>query len=157
MNRYKINAPVAIASTDDNTFATGVTGARWVGMDPTVLGAAGNVGAGNGLTYSDAIVESAISTAIAKTVSITFPNLAINQTNYFQQTLDSMQFSSQVEFLGIVPIGIAGGVGAPLTVQSAVLGALNYSIVRDSLAIKIPQAQVPNVSGKTLNLIIYYK
>lgn len=158
MNKYIVNLPNPVVATNDANLVTGITGARWVGTNPDEAGAAGNFAAGNGLIYSNAIVGNKTDTALTKLVNLNIPALTAGQDNAVQVDLASLEFSSGITILGIVGIGIVDkDAGASLVANPTVLAALNYSIVRNSMIIKVPQAQIANLENKSLNVMIYYR
>ena len=158
MNKYKINLPNPVVATDDNVLDTGITGIRWVGTNPDATGAAANFAAGNGLIFSNSIENNKTDTALSKVVTLTIPTLTAGQDNVIQETLSALEFSSGITILGIIGLGIVDmAAGAILVSNPEILTALNYSIVRNSLIIKVPQAQIANVENKSLNIMIYYR
>lgn len=158
MNKYIVNLPNPVVATNDANLVTGITGARWVGTNPDEAGAAGNFAAGNGLIYSNNIVANKTDTALSKIVTLNVPALTAGQDNAIQETLSSLEFSDAVTILGIIGLGVVDtAAGATLVSDPTVLTALNYSVVRKSLIVKVPQAQIANVENKSLNVIIYYR
>ena len=158
MNKYIVNLPNPVVATNDANLVTGITGARWVGTNPDEAGAAANFAAGNGLIYSNAIVGNKTDTALTKLVNLNIPALTAGQDNAVQVDLASLEFSSGITILGIVGIGIVDkDAGASLVANPTVLAALNYSIVRKSMIIEVPQAQIANLENKSLNVMIYYR
>ncbi len=158
MNKYIVNLPNPVVATNDANLVTGITGARWVGTNPTEAGAAGNFAAGNGLVYSNSIVGNKTDTALTKIVTLEMPTLTAATDNAVQVDLASLEFSSGITILGIIGIGIVDtAAGASLVANPTVLAALNYSIVRNSMIIEAPQAQIANLENKSLNVMIYYR
>ena len=158
MNKYKINLPDPVVATNDAVLETGITGIRWVGTNPTEAGVAGNFAAGNGLIFSNSIVNNKTDTALSKVVTLTIPTLTAGQDNAIQETLSALEFSDAVTILGIIGLGVVDmAAGATLVSDPTVLAALNYSVVRKSLIVKVPAAQIANVENKNLNIMIYYR
>lgn len=158
MNKYKVNLPNPVIATNDAVLNTGITGTRWVGTNPDATGAAANFAAGNGLIFSNSIENNKTNTALSKVVILTIPTLTAGQDNVIQETLSALEFSSGITILGIIGLGIVDmAAGAILVSNPEILTALNYSIVRNSLIIKVPQAQIANVENKSLNIMIYYR
>ena len=158
MNKYKVNLPNPLLATDDAVLSTGITGTRWAGTNPTVAGVAGNFAVGNGLMFSDSIDNNKTNTALSKVVTLTIPALTAGQDNVIQETLSALEFSSGITILGIIGLGIVDmAAGATLVSNPIVLAALNYSIVRNSLIIKVPSAEIASVENKSINIIIYYR
>ena len=158
MNKYKVNLPNPVLATNDAVLATGITGTRWVGTNPTVAGVAANFVAGNGLIFSDSIDNNKTDTALSKVITLTIPALTAGQDNVIQETLSALEFSGGITILGIIGLGVVDmAAGATLVSNPIVLAALNYSIVRNSLIIKVPAAEIANVENKSLNIIIYYR
>ncbi len=158
MNKYKVNLPNPVLATNDAVLATGITGTRWVGTNPNEDGVAANFVAGNGLIFSDSIDNNKTDTALSKVITLTIPALTAGQDNVIQETLSALEFSSEITILGIIGLGVVDmAAGATLVSNPIVLAALNYSIVRNSLIIKVPAAEIANVENKSLNIIIYYR
>ena len=158
MNKYKINLPNPVVATDDNVLDTGITGIKWIGTNPDATGAADNFAAGNGLIFSNSIENNKTDTALSKVVTLMIPTLTAGQDNVIQETLSALEFSSGITILGIIGLGIVDmAAGAILVSNPEILTTLNYSIVRNSLIIKVPQAQIANVENKSLNIMIYYR
>ena len=158
MNKYIVNLPNPVVATNNANLVTGITGPRWVGTKPTVAGAAGNYAAGNGLIYSNAIVENKTDTALNKIVTLNIPTLTEGQDNGVQVDLAALEFSSGITILGIVGLGVVdNNAGAPLISYPALLTELTYGVVRNSLVINVPDAQIANVENKSLNIMIYYR
>lgn len=158
MNKYIINLPNLVVATDNANLVTGITGARWVGTNPDEAGAAGNFAAGNGLIYSNNIVTNKTDTALSKIVTLNMPALTAGQDNGVQVDLNALEFSSGITILGIIGLGIVDkGAGAVLVSNPAVLTALNYSVVRNSLIVLVPAANIDHLQNKSLNIMIYYR
>ena len=91
---------------------------------------------------------------MSKVITLTIPALTAGQDNVIQETLSALEFSSEITILGIIGLGVVDmAAGATLVSNPIVLAALNYSIVRNSLIIKVPAAEIANVENKSLNII----
>lgn len=158
MNKYTVNLPLPVIATNDANLITGTSGTRWVGTNPLPTGASGNFESGNGFIYSNEIVINKTDTALTKLVTISIPTLTVGQVNAIQIQLSALEFSPDIIIYGIVGIGVIDREAGATTVSAPLLlNDLNYSVVRNSMIIRIPESQIPNLQNKALNVMIYYR
>ena len=159
MNRYFVNCPATVIATDDDNLITGTKGKRWKGSAIEMNGDVTNWLKDQGFIYQDAIVENKTDMALSKIVTIHLPNnLVKDKDNHVQVPLSTLEFSKDVEIIGIMPIGVvADKKNAPVISFLREEMTISCFIVKNALMLDFSYEMKEFFDGRKINLIIYYR
>lgn len=163
INKYKVRIDNPVVATNDAAVGTGITSATWVGANPAATGILANATAGNGfskattvltLVYEDHFVDKVLSLKIPAV-------LTGGQDNYVCAPFTIVGIGGGQRVEGVEILGIANTENvantSDLLVNYTIYAALVISVETDRVLVKIPQAQIPNIQNKTLNLRVTYR
>lgn len=161
INKYILATPLAVAATNDAVVATGITGSRWVGVNPnTATGATGNAAAGDGLVYVSTTTTNISGEVISALVQINFTGtfLVGAVPHFVKVPLSNIGISGTKTIKGITNLGVfnPNAVDPDPSVMSVVAGAVTLSVIKDSIIVEIPDANRLLFLNKILNVLVVY-
>jgi hypothetical protein len=164
INRYLVSTPAPVLATVDNNPVTSTQSERWGGVNPVIAtGAQGTAGNGNGLTFVDtpAIYQDQCVSAL---VQIKFAGtLTAAQPNYIKFPLSNLGLGQNRSVRAINVMGVydpnsteVGNNPTASVMMTTEETAIVFSIIKDSIIIKIPDGSQALYQGKILNVLIIH-
>lgn len=164
INKYNIVTPVAVDATNNAVLATGITGARWGGINPNAAtGATGNALENDGLVYVTSTsvykeevismlvqvqVSGALKAGVANYIKIPLSNLGISGTKVIKSAMLLGVFDQNATNDGVTPTASV--------IQFLPVTVVTLSVVKDAIVIKVANLSQPLLQNKFLNILLIY-